>query len=134
MLAKEKRVGIPIEIGMLGGHVDRGETPLHAAKRELLEESGYVSERWKLMDVLEHSNVTVEQKNYFFAAANCRKVSKRHLDEGEIIRLVKVDFKKLLSFSSNQGIFNKYLGGYMSKISSSKKSTAELRDALFKNR
>ena len=51
LLAEEKRVGVPVEIGALGGMIERGERPLHAAKRELLEESGYASDKWKLLEV-----------------------------------------------------------------------------------
>ncbi|HEV2113822.1 MAG TPA: NUDIX hydrolase, partial [Terriglobales bacterium] len=29
------------------GKIDRGERPLHAAKRELLEETGYTARRWR---------------------------------------------------------------------------------------
>lgn len=36
-----------ITLGLVAGYIDPGEEPLEAAKRELLEESGYLSGNWR---------------------------------------------------------------------------------------
>lgn len=134
LLAKEKRIGIPTEIGALGGHIEKNEKPLHAAKRELLEESGYASNNWKLLAVWDHSNLTVEQRNYFFAAGNCRKASEAQLDDGEVITLLKVNFDKMISMASKSKKFNRYTGNYIKEISKSKASKKSFKNALFQDK
>ena len=41
LLTEQEQPGKPPYIGATGGRIDKGEEPLAAAKRELLEESGY---------------------------------------------------------------------------------------------
>src|ERR1700745_3312240 len=48
LISHQEQPGKPAFIGLLGGRVDEGEEPLAAAKRELLEESGYESQDWDL--------------------------------------------------------------------------------------
>ncbi|MCR5297546.1 MAG: NUDIX hydrolase [Clostridiales bacterium] len=67
------------------------EEALAAAKRELKEETGYVSDCWtRLMTI--PSNATISD-NYahIFRAENCRPESEQHLDETEVLRVVLLD-------------------------------------------
>lgn len=81
---------------MAGG----AEDALVSAKRELLEETGYVSDEWThLMTV--PSNATISD-NYahIFRAKNCRKSAELHLDETEflnVIRLTADDIEELIA-------------------------------------
>ena len=63
------------------------EAALNAAKRELREETGYVSDSWKPLLTIP-SNATISD-NYvwLFAAENCRKVTGQELDEMELLRV-----------------------------------------------
>ena len=76
------------------------EEALVCAKRELLEETGYVSDDWThLMTV--PSNATISD-NYahIFRAKNCRKSAELHLDETEflnVIRLTADDIEELIA-------------------------------------
>ena len=61
---------------------------LEAAKRELMEETGYASEEWEHLLTIP-SNATIAD-NYasIFTAKNCRLVGKQDLDETEILHVV----------------------------------------------
>ncbi len=63
------------------------EDALNAAKRELLEETGYESgEWWHLLTV--PSNATIaDNYAYIFEAKNCRKVAGQSLDETEFLNV-----------------------------------------------
>lgn len=78
-----------------GGRVDPGEEPLEAAKRELLEETGYAAEDWELwreMDPVGKMEWTV----YTFIARGAKKVAEPHLDAGE--RIAPPQFLSLDAF------------------------------------
>lgn len=64
---------------------DAKETALHAAVRELEEETGYVSDHWTHLLTIP-SNATISDNYAFiFFAEDCRRVSQQHLDETEFL-------------------------------------------------
>ena len=61
------------------------EDALEAARRELLEETGYESDEWRFLCAIP-SNATIEDNYaYIFMAENCRKAGAQHLDETEFL-------------------------------------------------
>src|SRR5690349_18635922 len=50
ILAEETQPGMPSLLHALGGRVEPGESPEQAARRELMEESGYVAAEFRLWD------------------------------------------------------------------------------------
>ncbi len=69
------------------GRMDKeGEGPLEAAKRELLEETGYESDEWSLWRALQPVT-KIDWAVYIFVARNCRKVAEQSLDTGERIEI-----------------------------------------------
>lgn len=77
------------------------ETPLQTAKRELLEETWYISNEWKLFKKSQISSKIIYNSNIFIAK-NCKKIQKQNLDEGwEIIKVKKVSWTKFLEIIIN---------------------------------
>jgi 8-oxo-dGTP pyrophosphatase MutT (NUDIX family) len=85
-----------------GGRVGRkGEAPLQAAKRELLEEAGVASDDWELLKVYDPSQ-KIDWKIYLYAARNCKNAGKPKLDSGERIRVVRATFREFLNITSRE--------------------------------
>ena len=65
------------------------EEALKAAKRELLEETGYVSDSWRhLLTVPSHATIA-DNYAHVFVAENCRKSGEQKLDETEFLNVKK---------------------------------------------
>ena len=69
-----------------GGMVDPGESAATAAQRELLEETGYASDRWFRLGAVEPNPAIQNNRCATFVALNCRKVAAPSFDGNERIR------------------------------------------------
>ncbi len=78
-----------------GGGVEKGEDPSFAIKRELKEETGYVSDELIPWFDANYSQTIISRK-YFFIAKNCKKVSNQNLEESENIIVEEMEFDKFL--------------------------------------
>ncbi len=65
------------------------EDALEAAKRELLEETGYVSDDWKHLLTVPSNATIADNYAYIFMAENCRKSGEQSLDETEFLNVRK---------------------------------------------
>ncbi len=63
------------------------EDALEAAKRELREETGYVSENWQPLIAVPSNATIADNYAYVFKAADCHKVSGQALDETEFLNV-----------------------------------------------
>jgi len=73
-----------------GGAVDPGdESPLAAARRELLEETGHAAEEWSDLGWV-HPNPAIQSNRcWTFLARGCRRVAAPQLDAGEDIEILE---------------------------------------------
>ncbi len=95
LLAEQEQPGKKPFISGMGGRVDEGEDILAAAKRELLEESGYEAEEFILWDS-QHPISKMEWVVYTFIAKGLKKVADLKLDGGEKIKLMPSTLDKLI--------------------------------------
>ena len=71
------------------------ESALEAAKRELREETGYVSAQWRHLLTIPSQPTISDNKAWLFEARNCRKTEKQDLDEMEFLRVETYDASEI---------------------------------------
>lgn len=72
---------------IVAGVSEEGEEPVEAAKRELLEETGYAGGRWTELMQLSGNSSTTTNITHCFLAEGVKKVSDQHLDATEDIEI-----------------------------------------------
>lgn len=65
------------------------EDALVAAKRELVEETGYESDEWQHLITIASNATMADNYAYVYRAKNCRKISGQHLDDTEFLGVEK---------------------------------------------
>lgn len=84
--------------GFPGGRVDNSDaSTLDAAKREMLEETGYKFDSWKLVNAMQ-PHFKLEWFTYSYIAWDAHKVTEPHLDAGEKITIKKLNFDESKAF------------------------------------
>lgn len=80
---------------LFGGMIEHHEESLATAKRELLEETGFISDEWKL---IKKYNTTgdVKHKMYLYVAKDCIINRKQPFNAGEKIKIVFLSFDQLM--------------------------------------
>jgi ADP-ribose pyrophosphatase len=99
LISRESQPHYGKRLGFLGGRVDPGETPVQAAKRELLEEAGMISNNWELYKIYEPHG-KLDWSMHYYVARDCRKVAESRLEAGEKINIAKVSFKQFIKLFS----------------------------------
>lgn len=88
-----------VETELCAGVVEEGEHHLDAARRELLEESGFGGGEWRLLTVLSGNPSTTNNLTYCYVAEGVTKISEQHLDRTEDVAvkiLSRDEVEKLL--------------------------------------
>lgn len=100
LLTEQEQPGKEPFIGACGGRIDDGEDVLAAAKRELLEESGYTAREFILWDA-RHPTSKIDWVIYTFIAKGLEKIVEPSLDGGEKIKLKPVTFDEFIELGSS---------------------------------
>ena len=82
------------------GVMEEGETPLEAAQRELLEETGFGGGQWKKLMELSPNPSAMSNTTHCFLAIGVEKIAEQHLDETEelsVLFMTKGEVKRMLN-------------------------------------
>jgi ADP-ribose pyrophosphatase len=85
-------------IELPAGKLDPGEPHLATAKRELLEETGYVAAQWKRLGVLHNAIGYSDESIEIWLATGLEKRAAQ-LDEGEFLEVLEVPFAEALAMA-----------------------------------
>ena len=89
IFVKQHRIGKNIvTMEVPAGAIDEGEKPLDAAKRELVEETGYTSDKFILLKEISVNPAIQNNTCYFFLALNCIKSHDTKFDSTEELELM----------------------------------------------
>jgi 8-oxo-dGTP pyrophosphatase MutT (NUDIX family) len=92
ILIRQSRYGSRrVELEIPGGAVDRRDaSPLAAAKRELMEETGCVAKKWISLGFVNPNPAFHRNKCHMFLALGVRKLARQTLDDAEDITITPV--------------------------------------------
>jgi len=101
ILEKQYRHGVgQVMLEIPAGVMDNeDESPLQAAQRELLEETGYTSEQFIEVGKVYPNPATHNNLTYSFLALDVEKVGQQHLDETEEIEVSLIPLDELVSLA-----------------------------------
>lgn len=96
ILVKQYRYGTEkFTLEIPGGMIDKGETPEIAAKRELLEETGYLAKNLQLIGVADPNPAIQSNKCYMFLATELEFTGSTYLDNTEEVDIITVALNKI---------------------------------------
>jgi ADP-ribose pyrophosphatase len=74
-----------------GGALDpKDASPLEAAQRELLEETGHTAKEWHFLGKVQPNPAILDNHCHFFLALGAKRVSELNLDEAEELEVVNL--------------------------------------------
>ncbi|OGY89494.1 MAG: hypothetical protein A2677_02895 [Candidatus Komeilibacteria bacterium RIFCSPHIGHO2_01_FULL_52_14] len=90
------------------GHIERGETPLAAAKRELQEEAGLKAKKWKSLGFVHPALGILNTKRYIFIAEDLSKVATAHEETEGKMTIYSVSLQKVKKMIYRNVLFDDY--------------------------
>ncbi len=99
MILMQEQPGKALYPSLPGGQIEKGEDTLFAAKRELLEETGYSSDEFILYKSQSDGGSKINFVVTTYIAKHCTKIQEPHLDAGEKIQITWVTFDEFLQLA-----------------------------------
>lgn len=93
-----------ITLAVPGGCIENGELPIDAAKREFLEETGYIANKWRFVNSFIVDGNKGCGKAYFYIADGLKKFAEPIADDMEESEIVFIEPELLLKAVLNGGI------------------------------
>lgn len=97
ILVKQHRFPHGYILEIPAGTLEKGESPVKCALREIQEETGYSAKKMTRLITYYPSVGYNKEAIHCFLAGGVKKVSGQALDEDEIMSVVKIDLKRLLN-------------------------------------
>lgn len=106
MVKQYRQAAQTFTIEPAGGLIDKNETPLQAAIREMQEETGYASNEISLLSEVFPNPALQSTKAYFYLAQNAQLTGQRNFDEFEEIEVVQLPKSVVLNMLQNNEFTN----------------------------
>ena len=107
ILVKQHRVGKDmVTLEVPAGGIDAGEDPLDAAKRELVEETGYTTDKIYLLKKISVNPAIQTNTCYFYIALDCKKTDNTDFDLAEELEVKLMDKDDLFNSMDSELIDN----------------------------
>ena len=92
LLVRQFRMAVAaVTLELPGGHIDPGETPEQAARRELVEETGYTADDFRLLTTLSPSVARFTNRMWCFLATNAKPAAGAEAPREAGVELVLYD-------------------------------------------
>lgn len=122
ILERQYRHGLRIvEYEIPAGVIEKGETPLEAARRELAEETGYGGGEWEPWMQTCANPSMMNNITHVFLARNVEPMTERHLDRTEDIEVYQLSEEEVYKLVANDCIKQSLMAAPLWKYFATKK-------------